>query len=182
MYPRSVLTLLATLAAATPALAAEHVVQMKFNEVTGQVYYDKPRLVIQPGDTVTWVQVDPVNEHNVAAYPDRIPEGTNPFESPMMKKPGEKWSITFAKPGTYEYHCHPHEAAKMRGVVIVGRESAPGEFRKARPGEMQHDHGGAGGHGDHGQADHGSSHTQNPPAASGGDGHSHAPGTPAHRH
>ena len=127
--------------AALPAHAAEHVIKMTSDPVTSLGVFEPKHLAIQPGDKVTWVQKDGSSRHNVAAYPDRIPEGTIPFESPMMSKVGQQWSMTFRKEGTYEFHCHPHEKDQMRGVVIVGRPSRPEEMRKQRPGDMHHDHG-----------------------------------------
>lgn len=124
------------------ALAEIHVVKMKFNDATGDLFFEPARLKIQPGDKVVWVHDDADNEHNVAAYPSKIPAGTEPFLSRMLTQPGETWSHTFTKPGSYFYHCHPHEAAGMRGLIVVGRQSLPEEFRRPKPGEMRHDHGG----------------------------------------
>jgi plastocyanin len=121
-------------------VAAEtYVVVMRINDATGDFAYQPERLEIEPGDTVIWVQADPDNEHNVAAYPSRIPKGAEPFASPLMTVPGETWSYTFTVAGSYYLHCHPHEAV-MRGLVVVGRESAPDELRESEPGEMSHDH------------------------------------------
>lgn len=140
------ITMLASAVFAT-ADAAEYVVKMKFDETAGKVFFEPGVLKIKSGDTVTWVQEDNVNEHNVITYPDGIPKGTGMFESPMMRRSGEQWSRTFGKSGTYRYHCHPHEAVGMRGVVIVDRESRPDELRAMQPGEHMH--------GDSAPAEHG---------------------------
>ena len=85
--------------------------------MTAATSISKPaKVTINPGDTVVWLQDDADNEHNVAAYPNLIPEGTMPFESQMMTRVGESWSMTFDKEGSYFYHCHPHEAAGMKGT------------------------------------------------------------------
>ncbi|MND04771.1 plastocyanin [compost metagenome] len=55
--------------------------------------------------------------------------------SPMMEKKGEKWSYTFTVPGSYHFHCHPHEELSMQGVIVVGAASVPAETRK-----MEHKH------------------------------------------
>ena len=145
MKMRTLLTVLgALLMPVSTAYAVEYTIKMKFDAISGRVYFDKSRLVIQPGDTVNWVQDDADNPHNVAAYPTRIPFGTKPFESPMLKKKGEAWSMTFRKEGTYEYHCHPHEAVGMRATIVVGRESTPEEFRKDSHGGREHKHDGGG--------------------------------------
>jgi plastocyanin len=122
------------------ASAETVVVSMKFNEDTGDFVFEPARIVIAPGDTVVWRQDDSDNEHNVVAYPDRIPEGTEPFEGTMLTALGETWRMRFEKPGSYFYHCHPHEEAGMRGLVVVGRESLPEEFREPRAGEATHAH------------------------------------------
>jgi plastocyanin len=146
-----VMTALTALLIPAVAGAAEYQVRMKFNEETGAVYYEPRVLKIKSGDTVTWVQEDTVNEHNVVTYPDGIPNGAKLFESPMMHKKGENWSREFTNSGTYRYHCHPHEAIGMQAMVIVDRESRADEFRKARAGE--HSHGEGMSHGDsHGGA------------------------------
>ena len=141
------LTLAIGVGAATAAKADTTVVKMKFDEDSGDFIFEPAKLTINPGDTVVWLQDDADNEHNVAAYPSMIPEGTEPFESHMMKRVGESWAMTFTQEGSYFYHCHPHEAAGMKGLIVVGRESLPEEFRKPKAGDMSHDHG-DGGHDD----------------------------------
>ena len=71
--------------------------------------------------------------------------------SPMQKKKGEKFSYTFTVPGTYKFHCHPHEALGMEGTLIVGTASKPGETKSVNHHmleehmeegmESHHDHG-----------------------------------------
>ena len=102
--------------------------------------FDPPRVEIRRGDTVRWV-MDSGPFHNAVAYPNRIPYTALPFEGPLLTKVGDAWSQTFFFPGTYEYHCHPHEALGMHGVVIVEREARPDEFRMIRGGdEAAHAH------------------------------------------
>ena len=101
--------------------------------------FEPPRVMIRRGDTVRWV-MDSGPFHNAVAYPNRIPFTVLPFEGPLLMKAGDSWSQTFFFPGTYEYHCHPHEALGMRGVVIVERESRLDEFRQVRAGEGVHAH------------------------------------------
>ncbi len=116
----------------------KYIVKMKYDENDGRFYYEPARLKIHSGDTVIWVDDDAINEHNVVAYPDGIPQGVEMFEGPLLNEVGQTYSITFTKPGTYRYHCHPHEALGMRGEIIVDRESRPDEFRKASSSEMHH--------------------------------------------
>ena len=128
---------------ASSANAASYVIDMKFNEDTGKVFFEPRRLEISLGDKVTWIQRDGDNKHNVVSYPSRIPAGTETFESPMLQRPGTSWSMIFDKSGTYEYHCHPHEAIGMRGMIIVGRESLPHEFRRSKAGKHKRSSGDA---------------------------------------
>jgi plastocyanin len=129
-------------ASAFAANAAEYVVRMKFNSDLEKVYFEPARLEVKSGDTVVWIQDDTEHDHNVVAYADGIPEGVDFFESPMLRRKGQKWAKTFTKSGTYRYHCHPHEDRNMAAVVIVDRESRPEEFRKPKPGEHIHSGGG----------------------------------------
>lgn len=72
--------------------------------------YKPAELRIAPGTTVTWENHDS-DPHNVVS-------NANPrvFRSRTMAT-GEKFSFTFAEPGTYRYYCslHPH----MQAVVVV---------------------------------------------------------------
>lgn len=63
---------------------------------------------IRPGETVRWVNDDPV-AHTVTAD-----DGT--FDSDLLEN-GEGFSRRFDRPGRYPYHCTPHPF--MTGVVVV---------------------------------------------------------------
>ncbi len=43
------------------------------------------------------------------------------LEGPMLLQPNETYVISFAKipPGTYDFHCTPHLALGMKGVITV---------------------------------------------------------------
>lgn len=66
---------------------------------------------INAGDTVRWENVERRTSHDVY-FPDHGIESERFF-------PEESFEHTFEEPGTYEYHCRPHEDRDMRGVVIV---------------------------------------------------------------
>jgi plastocyanin len=70
--------------------------------------YEPARLEVQRGATVTWTNQGQVI-HTVTAN-----DGS--FDSGEIDS-GAKGSITFSRPGTYEYHCTPHPF--MRGVIVV---------------------------------------------------------------
>lgn len=107
---------------AVPAFAADYT-------ITEANYKFSPKtLTIQPGDTVTFVNGEEKN-HDVMFV--SVPKGVDEMiMSPMMKTKGEKFSYTFTVPGTYEFHCHPHEEQGMKGSLIVGAPSKPGETVK----------------------------------------------------
>jgi len=73
--------------------------------------FDPAVITITAGTTVTWTEVGPT-EHNT------VYKGTRPllWESDIMH-PGDKFSYTFTKPGTYDYWCTIHP--EMLGKVIV---------------------------------------------------------------
>ena len=104
---------------AVPAFAADYT-------ITEANYKFSPKnLTIQPGDTVTFVNGEEKN-HDVMFV--SVPKGVDEMiMSPMMKTKGEKFSYTFTVPGTYQFHCHPHEEEGMKGTLIVGAPSKPGE-------------------------------------------------------
>ena len=70
--------------------------------------YDPKQITVNVGDTVTWVNQD-APKHDVVA-------DSGEFKSSLFDK-GQSWSFTFAKAGTYPYHCSIHPG--MIGTVIV---------------------------------------------------------------
>jgi Cu(I)/Ag(I) efflux system protein CusF len=120
------LLIAALMLATTPALAAEFTIKAVTDyDAKKQNFFSPDKLTIQPGDTVTFenAQEEP---HQVMFI--NVPKGVNEMiMSPMQEKKGEKFTYTFTVPGTYKYHCHPHEALGMDGILIVGQASKPGE-------------------------------------------------------
>lgn len=112
------------------AQAAEHTVEMVDSETDN--YFQPRKLTIQSGDTVTWVNTG-MKDHNVMA--ESIPLNAEAFQSPMLEETDAKWSYTFTKPGTYRYHCHPHQKQGMAGTIIVNRPSKADEVK-----EIGHEH------------------------------------------
>jgi plastocyanin len=97
---------------------------------TSKPYFFEPStLTIQPGDTVTFVNVQD-EMHNVMF--DSVPKAVTDdmIMGPDQEKAGSAWSYTFTIPGTYHFHCHPHEALGMKGTLIVGHASAKGDTKK----------------------------------------------------
>lgn len=111
---------------ASPAFAKEYTIKEVSDPAGEKPYYFEPsELTIQPGDTVTFLNAQE-DMHDVMFV--NVPKGVDEMiMSPMHEKEGDKFSHTFTVPGTYQYHCHPHEALGMKGTLIVGAPSKPGE-------------------------------------------------------
>jgi plastocyanin len=95
--------------------------------------FDPANITVKEGDGIKWVMVSG-GPHNVAFDPATIPAdqrsqldanmGTDKMgelSSNMKMNPGESVTVSFAniKPGQYPYHCTPHLALGMKGVVTV---------------------------------------------------------------
>lgn len=92
-------------------------------------------VTIAAGTTVTWTNLDSNNPHTVtfapvgqpfpSLPPFAPPSGGNTYDGttlvnsgPLM--PGQSFSLTLTKPGTYTYHCLFHdETENMIGTVVV---------------------------------------------------------------
>jgi len=119
----------AALAGGPPA-GASHQVKMVQE---GKTYRFEPaELTINAGDTVTFTVVTG-GPHNVAFEAEQIPADAkeqlaanmpgqiSPLAGPLLPKPGNSYTITFAnmKPGTYSFFCMPHLALGMKGTITV---------------------------------------------------------------
>ena len=79
--------------------------------VTIKEYTFTPATVtVKVGGTVTWLNDEKRTSHSVWFKEPPADESERFF-------PGETWSRTFDKPGTYTYGCGPHP--EMHGVVEV---------------------------------------------------------------
>ena len=100
---------------ATPALAADHQVQMLNKDAEGRAMHFEPAfLKIAPGDTVTFVPTD--KGHNAESIATLTPEGAEPWKG----KINEEISVTFDTEGFYAYKCLPHFGMGMVGLIQVG--------------------------------------------------------------
>lgn len=78
-------------------------------------------VTIKVGTTVTWINKDTM-VHDAAS--GKVENGQvvldGYFKSPLLK-PGQKWSFTFDKPGTYPYVCTVpgHAQGGMVGEIVV---------------------------------------------------------------
>lgn len=126
----------ALILSANPAFAKEYIIKEVTDPEGGaKPYYFSPAtLTIQPGDTVTFVNAQD-DMHDVMF--SRVPKSVNEMiMSEPFEKKGQKFSYKFTVPGTYEFHCHPHEELGMKGVLTVGTPSKAGETKKVSHHEM----------------------------------------------
>ncbi len=95
-------------ALAAPAWSAD--VEVKIDNFT----FNPQQVTVKAGDTVTWVNHDDI--------PHTVTSKTFIFKSQAMDT-DEKFSFTFATPGSFLYFCslHPH----MTGTIVV--EAAAGK-------------------------------------------------------
>jgi plastocyanin len=123
---------LASFAGLRPARAGGVVeIRLRSDLLGAQVWFDPIGVLIEPGQTVRWV--NQANVHTSTAYHPandghalRIPEAAEPWDSGYLVEPGDSFEITLAVPGVYDYFCAPHEIAGMVGRIIVGAPSGPG--------------------------------------------------------
>ena len=106
---RRILLCVAMLALLMPGLAAADgdtvIVEMVNNS------FQPDELEIVAGTTVRWVNMERRTSHDVY-FPDEEVASERLF-------PEEYFERRFDEPGTYEYHCRPHEDRGMHGVIRV---------------------------------------------------------------
>jgi plastocyanin len=78
-------------------------------DIVNDTSFAPSRTEVSMGTTVTWT-----NDSQVA---HTVTGDDLSFEDSGIIDPGQTFSYTFTKPGTYTYHCSPHPY--MTGVVIV---------------------------------------------------------------
>lgn len=125
---KKLLLIIALMLAATPAFAKEYTIkEVTDYDAKKQNFFSPDHLTIQPGDTVTFENAQD-EMHEVMFI--NVPKGVDEMiMSPMQEKKGDKFSYTFTVPGTYKFHCHPHESLGMEGTLIVGQASKPDETK-----------------------------------------------------
>ncbi len=118
MMKTAATALIAAMALAGVAEAADFEVKMLNRGEAGLMVFEPALVQIQPGDTVHFVATDP--GHNAETINNLIPEGAEPFRGAM----GEDVSVTFNVGGAYGIKCLPHLAMGMVAVVVVGDDPA----------------------------------------------------------
>lgn len=89
----------------------------------GNSYFDPVGLHVDPGTTVRFEIA--AGTHSATAYPDRLPDGTDAFDSGIISEGA--FEHTFETAGTYDYYCIPHESVGMVGRIVVGEPGGPAE-------------------------------------------------------
>ncbi|UHQ99267.1 plastocyanin/azurin family copper-binding protein (plasmid) [Natrinema zhouii] len=107
----------------------------------------EPHVVrIEPGESVTWNLKS--GSHTTTAYasandkPQRIPDGSEAWDSGKITEEGETFEHTFETEGIYDYYCSPHENTGMLGSIVVGdpklnNQPGMGEPQSSLPDEAQ---------------------------------------------
>lgn len=116
--------------AAKPATGQTHEVKM-YGDDKGY-RFEPANLTVKQGDAVKFTMVNG-GPHNVAFDPSgipsagsaqlnaNIPNAASELSSQMLMNANDAVTISFAgvPAGTYNYHCTPHLAMNMKGVVTV---------------------------------------------------------------
>ena len=119
-----------TAAAGAPITGTIHEVKMIGDEKGYR--YEPADFTIKQGDGVKFIMVSG-GPHNVGFDAADLPAGAadkltanmpnqqSPLQSPFMMNPEESYTISFAglPAGKYPYHCLPHLAMNMKGVITV---------------------------------------------------------------
>jgi amicyanin len=92
----------ALVAAANPARAAT--IEVKIDNFT----FNPKQVTVHAGDTVTWVNHDDI--------PHTVTSKTMAFRSKALDS-DDKFSFTFAAPGSFDYFCSLHPM--MTGTIVV---------------------------------------------------------------
>lgn len=117
-----------------PLLAAGPVeIAMRGTANGARVWFDPAGLLVPPGTILRWTNADAGNAHTATAFPDRVPEGAEPFGSRYLL-PGKSFETRLDVPGVYDYFCLPHRHAGMVGRILVGDAATP--FADYPPGDL----------------------------------------------
>ena len=129
----------ATPAATTPAAGGLSPIAATGDTVTVKMIsddkgyrFDPANISIKSGQAVKFVMISG-GPHNVAFDPATVPADSkdqlnanmvgqmSELSSALVMNPNESITISFGgiKPGTYPFHCTPHLAMGMKGVITV---------------------------------------------------------------
>ena len=99
-------------AVVTAGAARAATVEVKIDNFT----FNPQQITVKAGDTVTWINHDDI--------PHTVTSKTMAFRSKAIDT-DDKFSFTFATPGTFAYFCslHPH----MTGTIVVEAADSSGD-------------------------------------------------------
>jgi plastocyanin len=100
-------------AAATPSPPATVVNQGAVVKVT-EYAFTQQSVTVKVGQAITWTNTGNVDHTVTETTP-------NPIDSPDIK-PGQSYTLSFDKPGTYPYICSIHPDT-MHGTIVVQASS-----------------------------------------------------------
>ena len=99
--------LVAVAIVASPVRASD--IEVKIDNFT----FNPKQVTVKAGDTITWVNHDDI--------PHTVTSQTQAFRSKALDT-DDKFSFTFATPGTYPYFCALHP--QMTGTIVVEASAA----------------------------------------------------------
>ncbi len=116
--------------AAAPVTGTIHDVKM-VGDAKGY-RFEPAAITIKEGDGIRYINISG-GPHDVAFDPAQIPAAVKPqlsanmpdqmgeLAGKLLVTPNENYTISFAKipPGTYDFHCTPHLALGMKGVITI---------------------------------------------------------------
>jgi plastocyanin len=107
--PAAAVTLLL---AAAPAHATSRKVAL------GDFRWTPATVTVDRGDEVTWFWIGPDTQHSVTGLSANAAAiDSDPGDGAPDHRPGDRFTVRFDTPGTYELHCKLH--AIVRGAVVV---------------------------------------------------------------
>ncbi len=93
----------------------------------------QPNVTINVGDTVTW-RCD-VGFHDTVSGVNGVPNGVwnSNSQFPGLMRPGNSFSVTFTRAGSFPYYCTPHWQLGMVGTINVQSVNAPPSVSMTSP-------------------------------------------------
>ncbi len=105
-------------APAAASTTAAAIPSPKTHTINAEARVFNPDIIyIQPGDTVTWINM---TSHNTVSVEGLIPQGATPWRGQL----GENLKVTLEKEGVYAYVCEPHIGFGMVGVIVTGKPAS----------------------------------------------------------
>ena len=82
----------------------------------GRLVFDPKRFEVAVGDTIRWVWDSPGHNVSPGAQPS---DASWPGDDETTYGSGHAYAYTLSVPGSYEYHCDPHQSIGMTGSFTV---------------------------------------------------------------